>query len=97
MSTTALTQRQNRHLLQKIAKITAIISILVAIVMGGYLLTLNDSEDKVLKAFFGSVSFFCFMAGLVLHSIGSANLPDLSVPSDDEIQDQIREVERRKF
>lgn len=77
-----LTQRKNKHILQRFAKVVGVISIIVAFICAGYLLTLTDSEDKVMKAFFGSISFFCFMMGLVLQSIGSANLPDLTVPKD---------------
>ncbi|WP_085296838.1 hypothetical protein [Cognaticolwellia mytili] len=87
-----LTQRKNKHILQRFAKIVGIISIIVALVCAGYLLSLTDSEDKVMKAFFGSISFFCFMMGLVLQSIGSANLPDLTVPKDKVEQEAERET-----
>ena len=87
MSDTQLTQRENKHILQRIAKVVGIISIIIAFICAGYLLTLTDSEDKVMKAFYGSISFFCFMMGLVLHTIGSANLPDLTVPKDNVITD----------
>lgn len=97
MNSEQITQRENKHILQRIAKVVGVISLIAAFITGGYLLTITDSEDKVLKAFFGSVSFFCFMMGLVLNSIGGANLPNLSVPSDEEIKDQIREVEQSKF
>ena len=86
MSAEQLTQRKNKHILQRLAKIVGIISIIVALICAGYLLTLTDSEDKVMKAFYGSISFFCFMMGLVLQSIGSANLPDLTVPKDGAAQ-----------
>jgi len=82
LSEEQLTQRKNKHILQRFSKVVGVISIIVAFICGGYLLTLTDSEDKVMKAFFGSISFFCFMMGLVLHNIGSANLPDLTVPKD---------------
>ena len=87
MTDTQLTQRENKHILQRIAKVVGIISIVIAFICAGYLLTLTDSEDKVIKAFYGSISFFCFMMGLVLQSIGSANLPDLTVPKDNVIAD----------
>ena len=82
LSEEQLTQRKNKHILQRFAKVVGFISIIVAFICAGYLLTLTDTEDKVMKAFFGSISFFCFMMGLVLHNIGSANLPDLTVPKD---------------
>ena len=85
-----LTQRKNKHFLQRTAKVVGVVSIIAAFITGGYLLTITDEDDKVIKAFFGSVSFFCFMMGLVLNSIGGANLPDLTVPSDQEIKNQIR-------
>jgi len=77
-----LTQRKNKHVLQRMAKIVGITSIVVALICAGYLLTLTDTEDQVMKAFYGSISFFCFMMGLVLQSIGDADLPDLTVPKD---------------
>ena len=61
MSAEQLTQRKNKHILQRLAKIVGIISIIVALICAGYLLTLTDSEDKVMKAFYGSISFFCFL------------------------------------
>lgn len=82
MSEENLTQRKNKHILQRIAKVVGVFSIIVALLCAGYLVTLVDSEDKVMKAFYGSISFFCFMVGLVLQSIGNANLPDLTVPKD---------------
>jgi hypothetical protein len=82
LSEEQLTQRKNKHILQRFAKVVSVISIIVALICAGYLVSLTDSEDKVMKAFFGSISFFCFMMGLVLQSIGSANLPDLTVPKD---------------
>ncbi|SEK88271.1 hypothetical protein SAMN05216262_103203 [Colwellia chukchiensis] len=82
MSDYQLTQRKQKHILQRLAKVVSIVSIIAAFICAGYLLTLNDTDDKVMKAFFGSISFFCFTMGLVLHSIGSANLPDLTVPQD---------------
>ena len=97
MNSPSLTRRKDRHILQKTAKIIGVVSIIAAFFTGGYLLTLINSEDKGLKASFGAVSFFCFMIGLVLNSIGSANLPDLSVPSDEEVKKQIREFEQSKY
>ena len=82
MSDEQLTQRKNKHILQRTAKVVGVISIIIAFICAGYLLTLTDSEDKIMKAFFGSIAFFCFMMGLVLQSIGNANLPDLTVPKD---------------
>ena len=82
MSDGQLTQRKSKHILQRVAKIVGIISMIVAFITAGYLLMISDSEDKVIKSFFGSISFFCFTMGLVLQSIGSANLPDLTVPKD---------------
>lgn len=82
MSEENLTQRKNKHILQRISKVVGVFSIIVALLCAGYLVTLVDSEDKVMKAFYGSISFFCFMVGLVLQSIGNANLPDLTVPKD---------------
>lgn len=84
MSSEQLTQRKNKHILQRFAKVVGVISIIAAFICAGILLSLSDSDDKVMKAFYGSISFFCFMMGLVLQSIGSANLPDLTVPKDAE-------------
>jgi hypothetical protein len=94
MSSQQLTQRTNKHILQRIAKVVGIISIIAAFISGGYLMTIMDGDDKIMQSFYGAISFFCFMMGLVLQSIGSANLPDLTVPSDQEIQKQILKVEQ---
>jgi len=91
-----LTQRKNKHILQRCAKVIGVISIVIALMCAGYLLTLTDTEDKVMKAFYGSISFFCFMMGLVLHNIGSANLPDLTVPKDNAMQDKVQDKSDEK-
>lgn len=93
LSSHQLTQRQKKHPLQSIAKVVGVISIIAAFITGGYLLTIMDSDDKVIKSFYGSISFFCFVLGFVLNTIGSANLPVLSVPSDEEIKNQSRQAE----
>jgi len=70
---------EKRHFLQKIAKISGLIALIVAFISAGYLFTLNDDTEKALKAGVGAIAFFCFTVGLVLHAIGSASLPNLRV------------------
>lgn len=96
MSSQQLTQRKNKHILQRTAKVVAIISIISAFISGIYLITIMEGDDKIMQSFYGAISFFCFMMGLVLQSIGNANLPDLTVPTDKEIKDQILKIERMK-
>lgn len=91
-----LTQRKNKHILQRFSKVVGVISLIAAFITAGYLLSIMDGDDKVLQSFFGAISFFCFMMGLVLYTIGSTNLPDLTVPSDQEIKEQIRITENSK-
>ena len=82
MNEPQLTQRKNKHVLQKISKTIGIICFIVAIISAGYVLYYFDDNDKIMKAFYGAISFFCFSVGLVLLSIGNANLPDLTIPKD---------------
>lgn len=84
MDAEKLTHREKRPFLQRFAKVVGVISIIIAFISAGYLLSLTGEEDKVMKAFYGAIAFFCFMMGLVLQSIGNANLPDLTVPKDKE-------------
>lgn len=87
-----LTYRKNKHILQKIAKFSGVICIITAFISSGYLLFMLDEHDKVMRAFFGSLAFFCFTVGLVLHYISSVNLPDLTVPQDESsVSDKVEE------
>ena len=71
-----------KHFLQKVAKVIGILCTIIAIGCGIYLVTLLDSEDKVLKGSIGATTFFFFMVGLVLNTISSTNLPNLKVNDD---------------
>ncbi|MGB1198334.1 MAG: hypothetical protein ACPG46_04750 [Thalassotalea sp.] len=73
-----------KHFLQKVAKVVGILCTVIAFGCGIYLLTLIDSENKVLKGSIGATTFFFFMVGLVLNTISSTNLPDLSVNNKQE-------------
>ncbi|GHE83894.1 hypothetical protein [Thalassotalea profundi] len=72
-----------KHFLQKIAKIVGIICTITAIGCAIYLMTILDSENKVLKGSIGATTFFFFMLGLVLNVISSTNLPNLKIDKDD--------------
>jgi DMSO/TMAO reductase YedYZ heme-binding membrane subunit len=71
-----------KYLLQKIAKILSIICIIVAVCTGIYLFTLPN--EGVLKSTLGVVAFFFSTMGAVFYAIASANLPDLSIKSDEK-------------
>jgi ABC-type multidrug transport system fused ATPase/permease subunit len=73
-----LTLNNKKHFLQKIAKVIAMVSLVIAVLAGGYLVTIEEN-DKVLKASVGAIAFFCFTLGLVLKAISAANLPNLTL------------------
>ncbi|MEW6990035.1 hypothetical protein AADZ91_05030 [Colwelliaceae bacterium 6441] len=70
--------RTEKRKLQKIAKFISYLSIIVAIGCGIFLVTI-DAEEKVMRASIGATSFFFFMVGIVLHTIGSSDLPNLTI------------------
>ncbi len=72
---------KKRHILQKVAKIFSIVSLFIAFISAGYLLTLTDENDKAIKAGVGAIAFFCFTVGFVLHAIATTSLPNLRVSS----------------
>lgn len=71
-------KRTKKRKLQKIAKAISYLSIVIAIGCGIFLVTIDD-EETVMRASIGATSFFFFMVGLVLHTIGSSDLPDLTI------------------
>ena len=83
-----LTQRKAKHWLQLLAKVIGILSMTVAFITAGYLLIFIENPDKIQQSFLGAITFFCFILGLVLHYISTTNLPDLTVPSNEEINAQ---------
>ena len=75
-------KRTAKRKLQKIAKVISYISTVTAIACALYLVLMVDGDDMVLKSSIGASAFFFFMVGLVLHTIGSSDLPDLSVKDE---------------
>ncbi len=75
-----VTLTTKKYLLQKIAKFISILCIIVAFLIGGYLLFFNDSD--ALQLTLGVVAFFFSAMAVVLFAIGTANLPDLSISHD---------------
>lgn len=71
-------QRTQKRTLQKIAKFISYFSVFTAIGCAIFLLTI-DKEQIVMRASIGATSFFFFMVGLVLHTIGATDLPNLKV------------------
>lgn len=61
-----------------------IICLVAALACGIYLMTIYDSENKVLKGSIGATTFFFFTVGLVLKTISNANLPNLRISNDEE-------------
>jgi len=65
--------------MQKIAKVISYICTITAIACGIMLFTVVDPDDMVMKSSIGAAAFFFFTAGLVLHTIGSSDLPNLKI------------------
>ncbi len=77
-------KKTETRLLQKIAKIIAVISTLVAIACVLYVALYVEKEDVVMKASFGASAFFFFMVGLVLKVISDTNIPDLKISDNND-------------
>ncbi|GAA5137279.1 hypothetical protein [Thalassotalea piscium] len=75
---------QKKHFLQRIARVIGIGCTVIAIGCGIYLLTILDSENKVLKGSVGATTFFFFTVGIVLNTISSTNLPNLKVGNEED-------------
>jgi CHASE2 domain-containing sensor protein len=67
-----------KYLLQKIAKVISIMSLLAAAGTGVYILFLTP-EQQELTLTLGVVAFFFASMAVVLYAIAAANLPDLSL------------------
>lgn len=70
-----------KSFLQKISKISGIISFVIAIVGMLFILVIGSDLGDVYKASAGATTFFFFMVGLVLTTMGNTNLPDLKISS----------------
>ena len=68
-----------KHVLQKVSLVFSVLFFVGAIVCAGFLLWAGSDASKVFKASFGASMFFCFMVSVVLHVMGSANLPSFKM------------------
>jgi len=75
--------RTEKRFMQKIAKVISYVSTLTAIICGILLFTVVDGDDMVMKSSVGAAAFFFFTVGLVLHTIGSSDLPNLKIEDKD--------------
>ena len=63
-----------KPLLQRISAVCAIGSFVLALI-AGIMLFMADPSEEVYRASVGACTFFFFTVGIVLHAMGSANLP----------------------
>lgn len=75
--------RTPKRKLQKISGVISYISFFIAIISGGYLMTIIDTADMVMKSSVGAICFFFFMVALVLHTIATTDLPNLKIETKD--------------
>ncbi|WP_440875152.1 hypothetical protein [Thalassotalea sp. PLHSN55] len=71
-----------KRFLQKVSSVCAKISFATAFVIGILLFTLSADASEVYRSSLGAGTFFFFMVGIVLHAIGSADLPNLTPGKD---------------
>lgn len=69
-----------KYLIQKIAKVLSVISIIAALVTVTYIFVFSNNEE--LKLTLGVVAFFFSSMAVVLYAIAVANLPDLSLKKE---------------
>ncbi len=67
----------NKHFLQKVAIICGRLSIATSLTCAGILLYYLDNSSDVFRSSMGAVVFFFFVTGLLLNTLGNANLPNL--------------------
>ncbi|GLX76932.1 hypothetical protein tinsulaeT_02720 [Thalassotalea insulae] len=84
MANSQAIRKTTPHLLQKVAKIIAVISTLVAISCLIYATVFIDQQNDVMKASFGASAFFFFMIAIVLKVIADTNLPNLKISDNKE-------------
>lgn len=75
---------REKSLLQKIAKISGTISFILAFIGMVIVLMYGDTLGNVYKASAGAISFFCFASGIVLSTMGNANLPILKISATEK-------------
>ena len=68
-----------KSLLQKISKVCGILSFIIAVIGMAFLLIIGNELGDVYKASAGATTFFFFMVGLVLTTMGNTNLPNLKI------------------
>jgi hypothetical protein len=68
-----------KRFLQKIAKVISIICMLTAACCLIFMLINKGELTDVIEASFGALTFFFFMVGIVLHAIGTTDIPNLKV------------------
>ena len=71
-----------KRFLQKVSAVCAKVSFVVAAITGVWLFTYASDASEVYRSSLGAGTFFFFMVGIVLHAIGSANLPNLTPGQD---------------
>ena len=70
-----MSNHNEKHFLQKLSSLIAILSFLSAIGCIGVLALYSDELTKVYLASFASSAFFFFSVGIVLKVISGTNLP----------------------
>lgn len=69
--------------LQKVSLVFGYASFISAFVCLVWLLVTKEGASEVYVASMSATAFFCFTAGVVLMTMGKANLPNLTPGSDD--------------
>jgi hypothetical protein len=69
--------------LQKISVFFGIVSFIGALACLVWLLVIREGASDVYISSLAATAFFCFTAGVVLMTMGKANLPNLTPGADD--------------
>jgi Flp pilus assembly protein protease CpaA len=73
----------NKHLLQKVSSVSSILFFIASAVFTVLLVAAGKDASQVYKASVGASMFFCFMVGIVLRVMGTADLPKLGFTKDE--------------
>ena len=86
--------QNEKRLLQKISSVSGVICFIAAVVAAIIIVIAGSEASEVFRASLGATTFFFFMVGIVLTTMGNTNLPNLTIdkteqPSQENSQEKI--------
>ena len=80
--------QSEKRLLQKISSVSGVISFIAAIVAAIIIVIAGSEASDVFRASLGATTFFFFMVGIVLTTMGNTNLPNLTIDKTEQLNQE---------